>query len=61
MLPQDSETAVLSVEDVNALSDAALADFMKRNRRSDGVIELPVDDWNTLSKDERRHLADRLM
>ncbi|KAF7505084.1 hypothetical protein GJ744_001303 [Endocarpon pusillum] len=61
MLPQDPDTTALSVEDVNALSDAALADFMKRNRRSDGVIELPVDGWDTLSKDERNRLAERLI
>ena len=61
MLPQDPDTAALSVEDVNALSDAALADFMKKNRRFDGAIELPVEGWDTLSKDERSHLAERLM
>lgn len=61
MPPQDLETAALSVEDVNALSDTALADFMKRNRRTDGVLALPVHGWDILSKNERSRLAERLM
>ncbi|KJZ69148.1 hypothetical protein HIM_11466 [Hirsutella minnesotensis 3608] len=56
----EQTTATLSVEHITALSDAGLANFMKKNRRPDGRYELPVDGWDKLSKDERNRLAERL-
>lgn len=48
------------VNDVSALSDAQLGEYMKNHRRPDNSFELPIDDWDTLSKEERDRLAQRL-
>ena len=61
MSSQEPTTPRLSVDDIAVMSDAALAGFMEKNHRPHGVYELPVDDWDKLSKDERKSLADRLM
>jgi hypothetical protein len=58
---QEPATSMLSVDDIAAMSDAALAAFMEKNRRADGVFQLPIDDWDRLTKDERNSLAERLM
>ncbi|KAM4062850.1 hypothetical protein HRG_007667 [Hirsutella rhossiliensis] len=55
-----SPEPTLSVDHLFALSDAELADFMKKNRPPDGGYELPVDGWDKLSRDERQKLAERL-
>jgi hypothetical protein len=51
---------MLSVADINAISDATLAVLIEENRRPDGGFELPVDGWDRLSEDERNRLAERL-
>ena len=61
MSSQEPTAPRFSVDDIAAMSDAALAGFMEKNRRPHGAYELPVDDWDKLSKDERKILADRLM
>ncbi len=61
MSPPGQTTPLLSVNDIVAMSDAALAEFMHKNRRPNGVIELPVGDWDKISKDARKSLAERLM
>ncbi|PNY24027.1 Uncharacterized protein TCAP_06028 [Tolypocladium capitatum] len=53
-------TATVSVDDIAAFSDAQLAQFMQKHRRQDGNFDLPVDDWDRLSKMERKQLAERL-
>lgn len=53
-------TAILTVDDIAALSDAELCEFMMKHRRPDGGFGLPVDGWDKLSKDERNQLAERL-
>ncbi|KAI1167583.1 hypothetical protein F5B18DRAFT_393640 [Nemania serpens] len=50
----------VSVSDIAAMSDTELARFMEQNRTSNGDIELSVDDWDRLSKDERNCFAERL-
>ncbi|KAL2758157.1 hypothetical protein ACRALDRAFT_1092157 [Sodiomyces alcalophilus JCM 7366] len=50
----------VSIRDLVAFSDAELAQFMEKHRCADGTIELPVDGWDELSKDERIQLAKRL-
>ncbi|EFY85387.1 hypothetical protein MAC_08582 [Metarhizium acridum CQMa 102] len=42
------------------MSDEQLCEYMKKHRQRDGSIELPVDDWTVLSKEERDRLAERL-
>ncbi len=54
-------TLALSVEDIDEMSDTTLGAFMERHRCPNGNIELPVNDWDILSKDERNKLAERLM
>lgn len=50
-----------TVNDLSALSDAQLGDFMKKHRRSDGAYVIRMDDdWNKLSKEDRNRLAERL-
>ncbi|QPH09514.1 hypothetical protein C2857_000320 [Epichloe festucae Fl1] len=50
-----------TVNDLFALSDAQLGDFMKKHRRSDGAFVIRVDDdWDKLSKEDRNRLAERL-
>lgn len=61
MTLQELATTTLSVNDIVALSDTALADFIKKNRGPNGHFELPVDGWDKLSKDERASLAERLL
>ncbi|CVL09330.1 uncharacterized protein FMAN_15494 [Fusarium mangiferae] len=53
-------TATLSVDEIAAMSDAELGQFMTKHRCPDGGYELPVDGWDKLSKDERSRLAERL-
>ncbi|KHN95004.1 uncharacterized protein MAM_07231 [Metarhizium album ARSEF 1941] len=50
----------MTVDDVSALSDSQLGEFMKKHRRPDGSFEIPIDDWDRLSKEERDRLAQRL-
>ena len=52
---------MFSVDEIIVMTDAELARLMRENRRPNGDIELPVDGWDRLSKDERNHLAERLM
>jgi hypothetical protein len=52
---------MLSVDDISAMSDAALAVLMEKNRCPDGGIKLPVDGCDKLLKDERKNLAERLI
>jgi hypothetical protein len=61
MSSEEPAALTVSVDDIAAMSDAALAVFMEKNRRPDGGFELPVDGWDKLSKDERKSLAERLM
>ncbi len=61
MSSQEPTTPPLSVNDIAAMSDVALAEFMEKNRRLDGVFELSVADWDKISKEERKSLAERLM
>ncbi|KAI1501061.1 hypothetical protein F5X99DRAFT_409373 [Biscogniauxia marginata] len=56
----EAETATLSVDEIAAMSDTELGQFMTKHRRPDGGYELPVDGWDKLSKDERNNLAERL-
>lgn len=49
-----------TVEQLAALSNAQLGEFMEKNRQPNGAIELPVDGWEKLSKIERDRLAERL-
>ena len=55
-----TETSSFSVEEIAALSDTALGQFMKVHRRPDGGYDLPVNGWDKLSEDERNRLARRL-
>ena len=50
-----------SVDKILVMTNAELARLMWENRHPNGNIELPVDGWDRLSKDERTRLADRLM
>lgn len=50
----------VSVHDIAAMSDTELAQFIVQNRTSDGDFDLPIHDWDNLSRDERDHLAERL-
>ena len=52
---------MFSVDEIVVMTDAELARLMQENRRSNGDIELPVDGWDRISKDERNRLAERLM
>lgn len=58
---EESTSTTVAVEDLIAFSDAELAQFMEKYRAADGTIELPVDGWDVLSKDERSQLAERLL
>ncbi|KND93133.1 hypothetical protein TOPH_02412 [Tolypocladium ophioglossoides CBS 100239] len=60
MASTEAATATLSVDEIAAMSDADLGQFMKKYRRSEGSYELPVDGWDKLSKDDRNRLAERL-
>lgn len=50
----------LSARDVLAFSDAELVQFMEQNRRPDGGFDLDVAGWDSLPKDQREKLAERL-
>ncbi|RMD43977.1 hypothetical protein DV735_g1088, partial [Chaetothyriales sp. CBS 134920] len=60
MASPEAATVTLSVDEIAAMSDAELGQFMTKHRHPDGGYELPVDGWDKLSKDERDHLAERL-
>lgn len=60
MASTEAVTVTLSVDEVAAMSDAALGQFMTKHRHPDGHYELPIDGWDKLSKDERDRLAERL-
>ncbi|KAK9438292.1 uncharacterized protein VB005_09300 [Metarhizium brunneum] len=55
-----SSSRSMTVDDVSALSDARLGEFIKKHRRPDHSFELPIDGWDRLSK-ERDRLAQRLL
>ncbi|KAJ8124649.1 hypothetical protein O1611_g8990 [Lasiodiplodia mahajangana] len=50
----------VSISDIAAMSDIELTQFMEQNRAANGNFELPVDDWDKLSNEERSCLAGRL-
>lgn len=58
---QELVTTTCPVNDINALSDTALAALIEKNRRPDGHVEILADGWDKLSKDERAILAERLL
>ncbi|KAJ4311317.1 hypothetical protein N0V84_010522 [Fusarium piperis] len=60
MASPEAETVTLSVDELAAMSDTELGQFMTKHRNPDGGYELPVDGWDKLSKDERGRLAERL-
>lgn len=60
MASHEPGTSTVTVGDIASMSDAALAVFIQKNRGPDGAFDLPVDDWDKLSKDERDQLAERL-
>ncbi|KAM0424838.1 hypothetical protein ACHAPT_009894 [Fusarium lateritium] len=60
MASTEAETATVSVEDIAAMSDAELDQFMTKHRGPDGDYSLPIDGLGKLSKDERDRLAERL-
>ena len=53
--------AIFSVDEIIIMTDAEIARLMRKNRRSNGDIELLVDGWDRISKNERNRLAERLM
>ncbi|PNY27815.1 Uncharacterized protein TCAP_02250 [Tolypocladium capitatum] len=57
----ESTTATLSVDGIATLSDAQLAQLMEQHHRPNGDFELPVDGWDKLTREERNHLAERLL
>ncbi|KAH6982348.1 hypothetical protein BKA56DRAFT_585734 [Ilyonectria sp. MPI-CAGE-AT-0026] len=60
MTSPEATTAILTVDDIAALRNAELCEFIKKHRRPNGGFGLPVDGWDKLSKDERNQLAERL-
>ncbi|KAK7403871.1 hypothetical protein QQX98_010375 [Neonectria punicea] len=60
MASTEAATATLSVDEIAAMSDAELGQFMTKHRHPNGGYELPIDGWDKLSKDERDRLAERL-
>ncbi|KAI0193988.1 hypothetical protein EV127DRAFT_405609 [Xylaria flabelliformis] len=50
----------ISVDELIAMSDAELAQFILQHRTPEGNFVLPVNDWDKLSRDERNRLAERL-
>jgi hypothetical protein len=54
------EPPQVSVDHVLALSNEQLVQFMKQNLGSDGSFNLPIEDWDTLTKDQRDQLAEKL-
>lgn len=61
MSSQGPSAAISSVEEIVIMTDAQIARLMQKNRRSNDDIELLVDGWDRISKNERNHLAERLM
>ncbi|KAM6513367.1 hypothetical protein FALCPG4_015796 [Fusarium falciforme] len=60
MASTEAATVALSVDEIAAMSDTELGQFMTKHRHPDGRYELPVNGWDKLSKDERDRLAERL-
>lgn len=60
MESSEAETARVSVGDVAVMSDAELAHFMQKHRLPSGDYDLPIDGWDTLSRDDRSRLAEKL-
>lgn len=58
--PEEDTTPKLSVECILAFSDEELVRYMKQGRRPDGCFDLEFDGWDTLPKDQRDQLANRL-
>lgn len=61
MSSQEPSVMMFSVDKILKMTNAELARLMRENRHSNGDIELPVDGWDLMSKDERTRLAERLM
>ncbi|KAH7171302.1 hypothetical protein EDB81DRAFT_195059 [Dactylonectria macrodidyma] len=58
---EEAEEAAWSIKEIAAMSDAELGQFMKKRQRPDGSYGIPIHDgWDTLSKEERNRLAERL-
>ncbi|KAM3481147.1 hypothetical protein MY5147_000780 [Beauveria neobassiana] len=53
-------SSTVPVEEVVAMDDDQLAQFMQRHLLPNGDYHLPVSGWDNLSKDELSHLAERL-
>ena len=60
MSSQEPCASALSLADVAAMSDAALAKFIEQHRCPDGNVMLPIDGWEALSKHYRTLLPARL-
>ncbi|KAG8426348.1 hypothetical protein J3459_008260 [Metarhizium acridum] len=60
MASTEAVVVALSVDEIAAMSDTELGQFMTKHRHPDGSYELPVNGWDKLSKDERGRLAERL-
>ena len=60
MSSSKSPTQKLSVDDILALSEADLVQYMEQNRGPDGSFDLPVEGWEKLAKDKRDRLAETL-
>lgn len=50
----------LRVDDVLALDNAELVEYMKQNLRPDGSFDLEPEGWEKLPKVQRKQLAERL-
>ena len=61
MFSQKPSATIFSVDEIVTMTDAEIARLMQKNRRSNDDIELFVDGWNRISKNERNRLAERLM
>ncbi|RDA91471.1 hypothetical protein CP533_4594 [Ophiocordyceps camponoti-saundersi (nom. inval.)] len=53
------EAATLSVDDVVAMTDEQLTQFLQKHRRSNGDYKLTVTDWSKLSLHDRNQLVER--
>lgn len=53
-------SSTVPVEEVVAMDDDQLAQFMQRHLLPNGDYHLPVSGWDNLSRDELSHLAERL-
>ena len=61
MSSQKPSATIFSVDQIVTMTDAKIARLMQKNRRSNDDIELSVDGWNRISKNERNRFAERLM